>query len=611
MLIGSLLVISLVLAACTAGGAVEQAVQEAAPTLQAAAEELAPTVQAAVEEVAPTVEAAVEEIAPTVEAVVEEVAPTVEAAATAVSEAAGEAMGDFEPMVVSAPDCEYGGLFKEIAAIDPLTVQFSMCAPDPAFPSKAAFTSFAIQPSEYLEATGGTGELLEKPIGTGPYMVDTWSRGEELVYKRNDNYWGEPAVSETLVFRWQTESAARLLELQSGTVDGIDNPAPDDFEAIAADPNLQLLERPALNVFYIGMNNTFAPFDNPLVRQAIAMGIDRQRIVDNFYPAGSEVASHFTPCSIPNGCAGEPWYEFNPEMARELLAEAGYPDGFTTEIAYRDVVRGYLPDPNIVAQDIQAQLAENLNITAEIVVMESGAFLDAADSGQLEGLHLLGWGADYPDMTNFVDYHFGAGSSAQFGEKFTDLTDILAQAASLASDEERAPLYEQANNLIREYVPMVPVAHGGSGVAYLATVTDAHVSPLGNEAFSKMDPGKDTFVWMQNAEPISLYCADETDGESLRACEQVTEALLAYEVGGTAVEPALATGCEANEDLTVWTCTLREGVTFHDGSALDANDVVMTYVVQWDAAHPLHVGNTGAFSYFSALWGGFLNPPAE
>ncbi|HRO24334.1 MAG TPA: ABC transporter substrate-binding protein, partial [Promineifilum sp.] len=265
----------------------------------------------------------------------------------------------------------------------------------------------------------------------------------------------------------------------------------------------------------------------------------------------------------------------------------------------------------IVAQDIQAQLKENLNITAKINVMESGAFLDAADSGALTGIYLLGWGADYPDMTNFLDYHFGAGASPQFGDKFPDLTDVLRQAASLAGDDARAPLYEQANNLIKQHVPMVPVAHGGSGVAYLASVQNAHVSPLGNEAFSHMDPGKDTFVWMQNAEPISLYCADETDGESLRACEQVTEALLAYEVGGTAVVPGLATGCEPNEDLTVWTCTLREGVTFHDGSALDANDVVMTYAVQWDAANPLHVGNTGAFSYFSALWGGFLNAPSE
>ena len=128
-----------------------------------------------------------------------------------------------------------------------------------------------------------------------------------------------------------------------------------------------------------------------------------------------------------------------------------------------------------------------------------------------------------------------------------------------------------------------------------------------------MDPGgRDTFVWMQNAEPIGLYCADETDGESLRACEQINESLLAFEVGGVDTVPALATSCDANEDLTVWTCTLREGVLFHDGSTFDANDVVMSYYVQWDAASPLHVGRDGSFTYFPGLFGQFLNaPPAE
>ncbi|MEJ2749355.1 MAG: ABC transporter substrate-binding protein [Anaerolineae bacterium] len=515
----------------------------------------------------------------------------------------------FEPMVMTADNCDYGGLFKEIAALDMYTVQFTMCSPDPAFPSKAAFSAFAIQPSEHLQETGGS--PLDNPIGTGPYMLDSWNRGEDITFKRFDGYWGDAAKSETLVFRWNSEAAQRLLELQSGTVNAIDNPAPDDFETISNDPNLQLINRPALNIFYIGMNNTYAPFDNEMVRQAIAMGIDRQRIVDNFYPAGSEVATHFTPCSIPNACEGEEWYQFDPEAARALLAEAGYPDGFSTEIAYRDVVRSYLPEPGIVAQDIQAQLKENLNIDATINVMESGAFIAAADAGELTGLHMLGWGADYPDMTNFLDFHFGAGASKQFGDHFDDITAALAQGASLADDAARQPFYEEANNLIKEHVPMVPVAHGGSAVAYQASVEGAHASPLGNEYFAIMDDGSDTFVWMQNAEPISLYCGDETDGESLRACEQVTESLLAYEIGGTAVQPALATSCDANEDLTVWTCHLREGVKFHDGSDFDANDVVTSYGIQWDAANPLHVGNTGAFTYFSALWGGFLNAPAE
>ena len=528
---------------------------------------------------------------------------------------------DFAPTKVEAPNCDYGGEIKSIEAVDELTVKVTLCVPDPAFPSKIAFTSFAIQPKEYLEFTGATGDLLEKPIGTGPYYISQWERGNQLVFKRFDGYWGEKAKNGTLVFRWGTESAQRLLELQSGTVDAIDNPGPDDFAVIEGDSNLKLIPRPALNIMYIGFNNNpqvegFDNAANPLanekVRQAIAMGIDRQRIVDNFYPAGSEVADYFTPCAIPNGCVGDKWYDFDAAAAKALLAEAGYPDGFETVLNYRDVVRGYLPDPNIVAQDIQAQLKENLNITVNIEVMESGAFLDAADSGQLQGLHLLGWGADYPDQTNFLGYHFGEGASAQFGDKFEDITSALASGAQLASDDERKPFYETANNAIKQHVPMIPVAHGGSAVAFKATVEGAHSSPLGNENFAVMGvPEQDTFVWMQNAEPISLYCADETDGESLRACEQVTQSLLGYEVAGTAVEPVLAESYEPNADLTEWTFKLRPDVKFHNGFTLDAADVVASLVLQWDAASPLHKGNTGAFSYWSGLFGPFLNAPAQ
>jgi peptide/nickel transport system substrate-binding protein len=542
-------------------------------------------------------------------------APATEAPAT-------EAPAAYEGLSVEAPDCEYGGEYKSIKALDEFTVQIELCVPDPAFPSKIAFSSFAVQPQEYLESTGGTGDLLEKPIGTGPYMIEAWERGNQLVLTRFDDYWGEAAKNQTLVFRWGTESAQRLLELQSGTVDGIDNVGPDDFPTVEGNSNLQLITRQALNIMYIGFNNNpqvdgFDNSTNPLanekVRQAIAMGVDRQRIVDNFYPPGSEVAEYFTPCAIPNGCVGDPWYTFDPTAAKALLAEAGYPDGFKTVLNYRDVVRGYLPDPNVVAQDIQAQLKANLNITVKIEVMESGAYLDAADSGQLPGLHMLGWGADYPDQTNFLGYHFGAGASKQFGDKFEDITSALDGGAQLAFDADRKPFYETANNAIRQHVPMIPVAHGGSAVAFKADVEGGHASPLGNENFAVMGiPGQDTFVWMQNAEPISLYCADETDGESLRACEQVTQSLLGYEIGGTAVEPVLAESYEASDDLTVWTFNLRQGVKFHDGSSLDANDVVTSLAMQWDAAHPLHKGNTGAFSYWSGLFGAFLNaPPAQ
>jgi peptide/nickel transport system substrate-binding protein len=509
-------------------------------------------------------------------------------------------------LVQSAGDCAYGGKIGQIKAVDEMTVEFTMCRPDPAFIAKAAFVPFYIQPREWIEETGGAGEMLEHPIGTGPYMLDSWNRGDSIIFKRFDDYWGDPPIADTLVFRWSSEAAARLLELQAGTVDQITNIGSDDYATVENDPNLQLLPRPNPNILYLALNNKFEPMDDVRVRQAIAMGIDRQRIVDNFYPEGSTVASHFTPCSIPNGCQGEPWYDFDPEAARELLAEAGYPDGYKTSIFYRDVVRVYLPEAPLVAVEFQNQLKENLNIDAEVVVMESGEFIDKSTAGELDGLYLLGWGADYLHVTNFLDFHF-SGSNPQFGDPYPEIYEVLEEASTIADEDVTAPLYEQANNAIRELVPMVPIAHGAPADAARADVVNAHAAVLGPPDFWDEDPGgRDTLVWMKNAEPIGLWCADQTDGESLDACTMVTEGLYQYDKDGAA-NPTLATSCEANEDSTVWTCFLREGVKFHDGSDLDANDVVMSWAAGIDAANPYHVGSTGAFEYFSYLWDDLMN----
>jgi peptide/nickel transport system substrate-binding protein len=506
---------------------------------------------------------------------------------------------------VTAPSCDYGGKIKDISALDELTVQFTMCKPDPAFLAKAAFIPFGIQPKEWIEETGGTGELLEHPIGTGPYMLDAWNRGDSVVFKRFDDYWGDKAIAETMVLRWSTEGAARLLELQSGTVDQITNVSPDDFDTIKSNPDLQLLPVANPNILYLAMTNTFEPFDNVKVRQAVAMGIDRERIVENFYPEGSTVPTHFTPCSIPNGCTGDPWYDFDPEAARALLAEAGYPDGFETSIFYRDVFRGYLPEPALVAVEFQAQLRDNLGIEAEVVVMESGEFIDESNSGRLDGFYLLGWGADYPHVTNFLDFHFSA-TNPQFGDPHPEIYEPLEEASQIGDAAAAEALYVEANNAIRELVPMVPIAHGTSAQAALAGV-QTHARPFGGVVGAKVDPGKDTFVFMQNAEPIGLYCADETDGESLLPCEQVVEPLLAYALDSGDTIPALATSCEPNADSTVWTCYLREGVKFHDGSDFDATDVIASWAAGIDAANPYHVGNTGVFQYYSYLWDGLMN----
>ena len=517
-----------------------------------------------------------------------------------------------ELLSVAADSCDYGGKVSSIEAADPQTVVFTFCSPEPAFREKVAFTSFGIYPSEWLEeaataaAEGNSEMLLTAPVGTGPYQVDDWLRGDSIVFSRFEEYWGDPAHAETAVLRWATEPAARMLELQSGNVHYITNVTEDQYDNVRTDPNLVLLPDPRPNILYLGMTNTFEPFDDPLVRRAIAMGIDRQRLVDNFFPEGSQVPYAFTPCTITNACQGDEWYEFDPETGRELLAEAGYPDGFETSIFFRDVARVYLQEPTVVAQELQTQLRQNLNIEAEVELMESGQFIDDSTQGRLSGLYLLGWIGDYPHPTNFLDFHFSE-ANPQFGEPHPEIYEPLAEAAAIADPEVAAPLYEQANNAIRELVPMVPLAHGASANAALTSLGNAYTPAFGGVQFAELDPEEDTLVFMQNAEPISLFCADEADGESLLPCEQVVEPLLRYELDSGNTRPGLATSCEANDDGTVWTCHLREGVTFHDGTTLDANDVVLTWASGINAQHPLHVGNTGAYAYHSYLWDGLIN----
>jgi peptide/nickel transport system substrate-binding protein len=524
----------------------------------------------------------------------------------------GMSMSDDGLMSYTAGGCDYGGEIETIEAVDANTVRFTLCYPDPALPSKVAFSALNIFSTEQLEATGGGGpELFQNPIGTGPYMLSNWDVGNEIVLTRNESYWGEPAKEPTLIFRWNAEAAARLVELQSGNVDGIDNPAPGDFAVIANDSELALYERPGLNVFYLGMNNTMPPFDNVLVRQAISYAIDKQRIVDNFYPEGSIVADQFMPPALFGYTEEVEGFPYDPEMARQLLEEAGVELPLEVTLQYRDVVRGYLPQPGIVAQDIQSQLAE-VGINATIEVIESGTFIDMSSRGELP-FFMLGWGADYPDATNFLDYHFGAGSSPSFGDRHPEITEPLSMGAQLSDPDERYPYYVEANTAIRDLVPMVPIAHGASATAFRADIAGAHSSPLSSEQFAVMeDPDDDDIIWMQNGEPSGLYCPDESDGEALRVCEQINESLLGYETAGTAVVPALAAEYSANEDATEWTFNLREGVTFHDGSTLDANDVVASYAAQWDQSNPLHVGRDGSFTYFQAFFTAFMGEaPAE
>jgi len=505
---------------------------------------------------------------------------------------------------IPEPNPEAKSLIRWIEKVDDYTVKFYLNRVDVAFLPKMAFTAFGIQSPSNLEKYGGGGDLFKNPVGTGPYQFVEWVPDQTITLERFDDYWGSPAKTEKVVYRVIAEPPARALELQAGTVDGIDNVAPDDIPTLEADPNITVYARPKFNVGYIAFMVDHPPLDQVKVRQAIAHAINKKAIVEALYPPTAEVATQFIPPGIFGHTDSLEGWPYDPDKARELLAEAGYPDGFETTLWVMPVSRGYFPAPDKVGEAIQADLAA-VGIKAEIVTYDWSTYLEKAlDLGEHD-ICMLGWMADYADATNFLNVFF-TGADKHFGTPFPDVMELLEKAASTLDETERQTIYDQANQLIHDLVPGVPIVHNSSATAYLKDWSGVRADPFSNEYHALVEhPTKDTLIFARNGDSVGLDCVDETDGESFWVCRQIFEPLVSFEPGTANVVPSLAESWEISEDGLEWTFHLRKGVKFHDGTDFNADAVITNWMRWWDPENPLHVGHTGEFFYFTYFFGGF------
>ncbi len=291
------------------------------------------------------------------------------------------------------------------------------------------------------------------------------------------------------------------------------------------------------------------------------MGIDRQRIVDTFYPEGSEVASALHAVRHPQRlrrrrvvrvrCRRRPrrcWPRPASRTASRPRSTTATSFGRTSAEVGR------------VVEDIQAQLKENLNIDAEIVVMESGAFIEASTGGQLDGHLPAGLGRRLPAHHELPRLPLRRGQSAVRRRRIRRSTKLLQQASRSPIRPKRSRSTSRPTTPSRTWSRWCRSRTAARQRPTVPMSPNPQASPLTEERFALSGSGAgDTFVWMQNAEPISLFCADESDGESLRGCAQIIEGLFAYELNGTDTEPALAESCDPSDDLTVWTCHAAPG----------------------------------------------------
>lgn len=381
---------------------------------------------------------------------------------------------------------------EKVEALDDYTVKFTLNRQYAPFLANLAVFPTSIVSKRAMEDMG-VEKFRNHPVGTGPFKFSSWTRGNEIALEAFDEYWDDPyPYLDKAIFKVIKEEQARLMALKAGEIDIMDSVTPDNAPLIEKDGNLVLLEEPGLNVGYIAMNQMIEPFDNLLVRMAVNYAVDKKKLVETFYKGRAEPAVNPMPSNLWGWNEQIEDYPYNPEMAKKLLAIAGYPDGFETELWYMPIFRDYFPQPKKLAQAIQSQLAE-VGIKAELVTYEWGTYLSKTEEGE-HPMCMLGWMGDNGDPDNFLyvlldkdNATIGSAGNVAFYKSDT-LHELLMAAQQTMDREARIELYKQAQVVIHGDAPWLTVATANRMIGTSENVHDYDLNPVVK--------GRLGFVWM-------------------------------------------------------------------------------------------------------------------
>ncbi len=366
---------------------------------------------------------------------------------------------------------------KSVDAMDDSTVRFTLSAPFAPFIFNQAMFSTAIVSPTAVKKYGK--DFFKHPVGTGPFRFVEWIQKDHATYEANKTYWaGRPCV-DRLIIRSIPDNTVRVLELEKGTAHIIDQVNPPDYDRIRNNPNLVLFTGPGLNVGYIAMNTDKEPFNDVRIRRAVNYAIDRSAIVKAFYAGVGATAKNPIPPTIWSYNDAVKPYEHNVEKAKQLIAEAGYPAGFSTELWWPNRARPYLTQPQKIAEAFQQQLAE-AGIRVKLVTFEWGTYLKKTAAGE-SPMTILGWTGDNGDPDNFMYVlldkdNIGKTNRAFYKNETTH--QLLIKAQQIANQGERANFYRQVQQILHDDAPWAPFVHAARVSAYRKEVANYSKHPL-------------------------------------------------------------------------------------------------------------------------------------
>ena len=324
---------------------------------------------------------------------------------------------------------------------------------------------------------------FQHPTGTGPFKFSSWTIGQKVELVRNPNYWGKKARLDKIIIRPISDNEARFQALKTGEINAFDLAPPQDIGGLSGDSRLKVVKRPAFNVAYVTINSAHKPFNNPLVRQAVAYGLDRQSVVKNFYYGTGKVANEFQPPSLFGWTNKVQKYPYNPTKAKELLNSSSCKVPCTVDFWYPTAVsRPYMPDPQRNFQAFAASLeASGFKVVAHSAPWRP-TYVPKVNEGSAGDLNLIGWTGDYGDPDNFLGTFF-RNFNPQFGYHNAAIEGILNRALNQPNFAKRVKLYQQANIMIMKYLPGVPYAHATPALGAEKRVTKLIATPVGGVWF--------------------------------------------------------------------------------------------------------------------------------
>lgn len=381
----------------------------------------------------------------------------------------------FERMIASPTVAHIVDAIKAVEVIDDYTVNVMTSEPFGPLLYHLSHTATSILNEKAVTEAGD--DYGQQPVGTGPYQFVDWSVGDRVTMEAFDDYYGGKPEIQNLVYRNITEGTNRAIALETGEIDIAYDIEAIDKSTIINKSGLELIEEESLAQTFIAFNTRNAPFDNKKVRQAVGYSIHADDIVEAVIlgagrasnsPIGPKVSGHNPDAKL---------YRQNHEKARELLAEAGYPDGFTTSLWVSDS-----PVAIQMAQVVQAQLRQS-GINMSIEVVEWGAFLDGTNRGEHQML-LMSW----ITVTGDADYglyalvssntHGGAGNRSFYSN---EKIDKLLQAGRVSSDqEERRAIYAEIQEILQDELPIFSSHYTFHNVGVQSNVKGFQLAPGGH-----------------------------------------------------------------------------------------------------------------------------------